>query len=82
MFCSFIEERARNDLALLTSLGPRVCGSHANDIAAVELILRILGEIERVKLPVHQMDIDFTKPTGAFNMGFQEGLTSSYFSVR
>lgn len=78
---SFIEERARNDLIALTSIGPRVSGSHENDILAVDGILRILKEIKNSKFAVHSLEFEVQKPTGSFFVEFQDGLTHSYAHV-
>lgn len=83
VFCdvSFIEERARNDLKVLTSMGPRVCGSHENDILAVDGIMRLLTEIKNSKFAVHSLEFEVQKPTGSFYVKFQDGLTHSYAHV-
>jgi len=65
----------------LTSVGPRVSGSHENDIATVDTLIRMLKEIQRTKFAVHSLEYDIQKPIGSFHMGFQDGLTSSYSNV-
>ncbi|CAL8109253.1 unnamed protein product [Orchesella dallaii] len=79
---SFIEERARNDLKTLTSMGSRVSGSHENDILAVDGILRILNDIKNSKFAVHNLEFELQKPTGSFYVKFQDGLTHSYAHIR
>lgn len=78
---SFIEERALNDLRTLTSFGPRVSGSHENDVLAVDGIMRILNEIKTTKFAVHNLEFEVQKPTGSFYLEFQDGLTHSYAHV-
>jgi len=68
-------------LITLTSMGPRVSGSHVNDVVTVEAIIRIVKDIQRTKFAVHSLEYDVQKPTGSFYMGFQDGLTSSYTDV-
>jgi len=82
MNCSFIEERARNDLKTLTSMGPRVSGSHENDVLAVDGILRILSDIKNSKFAVHSLEFEVQKPKGSFYIKFQDGMTHSYAHVR
>ncbi|ODM91515.1 Endoplasmic reticulum metallopeptidase 1 [Orchesella cincta] len=79
---SFIEERARNDLKTLTSMGPRVSGSHENDVLAVDGILRVLNEIKNSKFATHSLEFEVQKPTGSFYVKFQDGLTHSYAHIR
>lgn len=69
-------------MSALSGLGPRVCGSPANDIAAVELLMRQLNEIQRNKNAALSMEIEVAKHTGQFYLDFKEGMTSSYASVR
>lgn len=78
---SFIEERARNDLVTLTKVGPRVAGSHANDVITVDALSRIIKDIQATKLGIHKIEFEVQKPIGSFHMEFQDGLTSSYSNV-
>ena len=81
--CSFIGERARRDLISLTHYGPRVCGSHENDVRTVGILTKALAEIKRTKLAVYNIEYEITKPTGAFQIGlFNREFTNSYANVR
>lgn len=66
---------------MLTSFGPRVSGSHENDVLAVDAILRILNDIKNSKFAVHNLEFEVQKPSGSFYVLFQDGLTHSYDHV-
>lgn len=79
---SFIEERARTHLKMLTSFGPRPTGSYENEVLAVEYILRQVDFIKHRLKPPHSIQVDVQKPSGSFNLDFQDGFTSSYSRVQ
>ena len=53
----FIEERARDHLKQLTSVGPRPAGSYENEVLAVDLIRRRLEAIQKKAKSTHTMQI-------------------------
>ena len=77
----FIEERARDHLRQLTSVGPRPAGSYENEVLAVDFIRRRLEGIQKRAHGVHSMLIDVQKPRGSFNLQFVDGLTQHYRDI-
>jgi hypothetical protein len=53
----FIEERARDVLRQLTSVGPRPAGSYENEVLAVDLIRRRLEAIQKKAKSVHKVTV-------------------------
>jgi len=79
---SFIGERAWKDLVSLTSYGPRVCGSHENDIRTVDAIVNALKKIQDTKLAVYELEYEVKRPTGAFEIVFMNDVfINSYQNV-
>uniref|UniRef100_A0A034VAS1 FXNA-like protease n=2 Tax=Bactrocera dorsalis TaxID=27457 RepID=A0A034VAS1_BACDO len=54
----FIAERAQDFLLKLTSLGPRVVGSEANEVQAVKLLMDEISEIENQKSDYFDFEVD------------------------
>lgn len=77
----FIEERARDHLRQLTSVGPRPAGSYENEVLAVDFIRRRLENIQKRCNRVHNLLIDVQKPRGSFNLQFVDGLTQIYRDI-
>lgn len=77
----FIEERAREHLRQLTSVGPRPAGSYENEVLAVDFIKRRLESIQKRVKAVHNVVIDVQKPRGSFNLQFVDGLTQHYRDI-
>lgn len=77
----FIEERARDHLRQLTSVGPRPAGSYENEVLAVEFIRRQLTKIQKATKSAHNLVIDVQKPRGSFNLPFVDGLTQNYRDI-
>ena len=77
----FIEERARDHLRQLTSVGPRPAGSYENEVLAVEFIRRQLTKIQKATKSAHNLIIDVQKPRGSFNLQFVDGLTQNYRDI-
>ena len=77
----FIEERARDHLRQLTSVGPRPAGSYENEVLAVDFLRRRLESIQKRIKNVHSLSIDVQKPRGSFNLRFVDGLTQNYRDI-
>ena len=77
----FIEERARDLLKQLTSVGARPAGSYENEVLAVDFIRRRLETIQKKAKDVHKLSIDVQKPRGSFNLPFVDGLSHSYRDI-
>ncbi|XP_034950352.1 endoplasmic reticulum metallopeptidase 1-like [Chelonus insularis] len=78
----FIAERARNHIVNLTSIGPRVAGSYANEVLAVKYLTSAINEIIRDAHDNHQIILNITKHTGSFPLTFLDGMTSVYKNVQ
>ena len=75
------QERARDHLKQLTSVGPRPAGSYENEVLAVDFIRRRLEAIQKRAKSVHKLTIDMQKPRGSFNLPFVDGLTQNYRDI-
>ena len=75
----FVEERAREHLDFLTGLGDRPVGSHANEVDAVQYIVRELNSIKKTANSVHKLEIDVQRVSGNFTLpDFLAQFTSVY----
>jgi len=61
---TFIGERAFKKLEKIVSLGPRIAGSHANDVDTVELLLREIHFIRQFAHSQKKITVDVQKPSG------------------
>lgn len=78
----FIAEKARNFLANLTSIGPRVVGSVANEVLAVKYLKAHINDIIKKTHQNHIIMLDVTKHSGEFPLTFLDGMTSVYRNVQ
>lgn len=78
----FSEERARNFVVELSSIGPKPTGSYENEVIAVDYITRQLNYIKSHTKPVNKVEIDMQKTSGCFDLTFKEGMTSCYHDVK
>ncbi|GFY53967.1 endoplasmic reticulum metallopeptidase 1 [Trichonephila inaurata madagascariensis] len=78
----FSEERARNFVVELSSIGPKPTGSYENEVIAVDYILRQLEYIKSHTKPVNKISIDVQKTSGCFNLLMKDGMTSCYRDVK
>lgn len=63
----FIGERAENYLLQLTSLGPRVVGSEANEVKTIQLLTNIVNDIRKnSRTDLYDIEIDVQRPTGNY----------------
>lgn len=60
----FISERAFQHLEKIVSLGPRITGSYANDVSAVELLLKEIDYIKQIAHPFRKITVDVQKASG------------------
>lgn len=74
----FIAERAHHILKKLTSIGPRIAGSYANEVTAVELLKTAVQEIIDNAHENHVIELDVQKASGDFNLEFLDGMTNVY----
>ncbi|XP_044264233.1 endoplasmic reticulum metallopeptidase 1-like isoform X5 [Tribolium madens] len=78
----FIAERAHNILKKLTKIGPRIAGSYANEVTAVELLKGEVQEIINNAHENHVIELDVQKASGDFNLEFLDGMTNVYRDVQ
>lgn len=74
----FIAERAHNYLKKITALGPRVAGSHANEVLAVNLLTKDIGDIMKGAAPNNILEFDLQTVSGEFPLEFLDGMTNVY----
>lgn len=78
----FSEERARNFVVELSSIGPKPTGSYENEVIAVDYITRQLNYIKSHTKPANKVDLDLQKSSGCFDLTFKDGMTSCYSDVK
>ncbi|KAG7189889.1 hypothetical protein KM043_006060 [Ampulex compressa] len=78
----FVAERARNHVANLTSIGPRVAGSRENEVLAVDFLTATVDAIVAEANENHRILVDVVKHSGAFPLTFLDGMTNVYRNVR
>lgn len=79
----FIAERAMIHLKNLTSFGPRVFGSHGNEILTVEYFIKEIQAITDNSNPVFSIQLDVQKPTGSYFLDNEPyGYTNYYTYVQ
>ncbi|XP_015836953.1 endoplasmic reticulum metallopeptidase 1 isoform X4 [Tribolium castaneum] len=78
----FIAERAHNVLKKLTKIGPRIAGSYANEVTAVQLLKGAVQEIIDNAHENHVIELDVQKASGDFNLEFLDGMTNVYRDVQ
>lgn len=80
---TFIAERARVDLRILNDFGPRVTGSHANEVLAVDFLKREIAHIQANAHPAQKIYADVQRCTGALFAEFRpHPFTSVYRDVQ
>jgi len=89
----FSEARARAHLHALTGFGIRMAGSRANELHAVQYLLRTLADMQQelaaraaAEGPASaaagiELQVELQRPSGTFDLDFLNGFTSSYLSV-
>jgi hypothetical protein len=78
----FIAERAMNHLMRLTDIGPRTTGSYENEVLAIKFFKEEIGSIVDQAKPIHKVQIDIQKTSGAFPLHFLDGMTNVYRDVQ
>jgi hypothetical protein len=78
----FIAERAMNHLMRLTNIGPRTAGSYENEVLAIKFFEKEIGHIVVQAKPVHKVQMDIQKTSGAFPLHFLDGMTNVYRNVQ
>ncbi|KAG4071651.1 hypothetical protein HA402_011805 [Bradysia odoriphaga] len=64
----FIGERAQIYNREITDIGPKVVGSHLNEVVAIEILRRQAQDIINGKDPVHNIEIDVQVASGSFQL--------------
>lgn len=77
----FVEERARQQLIDITSIGSRPVGSPENEDKAVNFLLNEITNIKNHAKHVHVIDVDVQRVSGTFSIGFLGHFTSIYDNV-
>ena len=78
----FIAERAMNHLRRLTSIGPRTTGSYENEVLAIKFFQEVISSIVEQAKPIHEVQMDIQKTSGAFPLHFLDGMTNVYRDVQ
>lgn len=78
----FVAERAMNQLRRLTSIGPRTTGSYENEVLAIKFFQEAIGNIVEQAKPIHEVQLDIQKTSGAFPLHFLDGMTNVYRDVQ
>ena len=77
----FSVSSARQHLADLVALGPRVAGTAVNDIQTVQLLKSKLEAIQFLAPDHVKVEIDEQHPSGEMYLGFLNGITNIYKNV-
>lgn len=78
----FISERAMKHLIRLTDIGPRTTGSYENEVVAIKFFMDEIQSIISTAKPVHKVEVDIQKTSGAFPLTFLDGMTNVYKNVQ
>ncbi|KAJ9585933.1 hypothetical protein L9F63_020441, partial [Diploptera punctata] len=78
----FISERAMNHLMRLTDIGPRTAGSYENEVLAIKFFKEEIEGVLSTANPVHHVEVDIQKTSGAFPLTFLDGMTNVYRNVQ
>ena len=79
----FIGESAWTYLKNLTDIGPRVTGSHENEVLAINYLRKQLSDIiESTNNNRFKIESDLQSVSGAFPLQFLDGLTNVYHDVQ
>ncbi|CAH0551529.1 unnamed protein product [Brassicogethes aeneus] len=80
---AFISERAQHDLKLLTDMGPRIVGSHQNEILAVDFLKREINFIINQKHNNQFIEIDIQVVSGEYFLQYhQTEMINRYSNVQ
>lgn len=74
----FIAERAYRHLKNLTNIGSRIVGSNENEVLAVELLRKEIGEIMQNAKEHNIIELDVQSVSGSFALTFLDGMTNVY----
>lgn len=78
----FSEERAKNFVTDLSSIGPKPTGSYENEVAAVDYLTQHLKYIKSHVKPFNKIEFDVQKASGCFPLTFKDGMISCYQNVK
>lgn len=78
----FSEERAKNFVIDLSSIGPKPTGSYENEVAAVDYLTQHLKYIKSHVKPFNKIEFDVQKTSGCFPLTFKDGMISCYQNVK
>lgn len=77
-----LEEGARAHLRRLLELGPRVGGSPANEVHAVQTILDIVANVTQHVPEFLSVEVDHQVVSGSFDLDLIDGVASQYENVQ
>ncbi|XP_055537803.1 endoplasmic reticulum metallopeptidase 1-like [Wyeomyia smithii] len=75
----FVSERAHNHLRVLTSHGPRVVGSSANEIYAVQFLLETIQAIIEQTDPSNLLTVEVQHASGSYFLDYKDYPITSYY---
>lgn len=80
---SFIGQRAWDDLYIITGYGPRVSGTKANEILAVEFLKQSIDDIQRNAHANQKIYADIQQTSGSYFINFKpHPMTNVYRNVQ
>ncbi|XP_066998420.2 endoplasmic reticulum metallopeptidase 1 [Anabrus simplex] len=78
----FIEEYAAFNLKQLTELGPKIFGTYANDVLAVEFLKREISYLATRSSSTNKIEYDVQRASGCYYLSFQpHGFVNCYEGV-
>ncbi|XP_058462014.1 endoplasmic reticulum metallopeptidase 1-like [Malaya genurostris] len=75
----FVAERAQRHLRVLTSQGPRIVGSSANEVFAVNFLVTTISEIISEADPSYILSVDVQEATGSYFLDYADYPITSYY---
>ena len=70
-------------MRVLNNFGPRVTGSHANEVLTVNFLKREIAQIQKLAHSNQKIHLDIQNVTGSYWLGLKpHGLTNTYRNVQ
>jgi acetylornithine deacetylase/succinyl-diaminopimelate desuccinylase-like protein len=63
-------------------MGPRIAGSYENEVLAIKFFQEAINSIVEQAKPIHEVQMDIQKTSGAFPLHFLDGMINVYRDVQ
>uniref|UniRef100_A0A182R0B6 FXNA-like protease n=1 Tax=Anopheles farauti TaxID=69004 RepID=A0A182R0B6_9DIPT len=75
----FIAEVAKQHLFEMSNVGPRVAGSHANEVVTVQFLLRVINEIAANAHPAQRVEVEVQQAYGSMFLDYEKYPQTSVY---